>query len=89
MGRDELSLTFGPLQVSVGLTFALVLVDHGVIYSVGSMENGQLGNGESGRRIAYAGKLSHNLQETPKQIPRKHFTDHKASCTLVPQREAS
>jgi alpha-tubulin suppressor-like RCC1 family protein len=45
-------------QVSCGEAFTVALDDDGFLYSTGSSQNGQLGNGETGEYIEKAGKVS-------------------------------
>jgi alpha-tubulin suppressor-like RCC1 family protein len=53
---NDLSLLFA--QIACGEAFSVALSDQGKIYTTGSSEYGQLGNGETGEYFVTASKLA-------------------------------
>ncbi|KAG6887728.1 hypothetical protein C0992_010948 [Termitomyces sp. T32_za158] len=66
------------VKASAGATFSLVLTDSGKIFSFGSAQNGQLGNGTTGERITTGNKTAYDIEVTPvyiKELDGKHIID--------------
>ncbi|KAF9060521.1 RCC1/BLIP-II [Rhodocollybia butyracea] len=64
---------FGPdgehaTSASAGITFSLVLVESGKVFSFGSGEKGQLGNGSTGERITTGNKVAFDIVDYPYYI---------------------
>ncbi|KIK55454.1 hypothetical protein GYMLUDRAFT_76531 [Collybiopsis luxurians FD-317 M1] len=55
-------------KVSAGITFSLVLTKSGKVFSFGSGEKGQLGNGSTGERITTGNKVAFDIIDTPYYI---------------------
>ncbi|KAG8936417.1 hypothetical protein FRC03_001989 [Tulasnella sp. 419] len=53
------------IQVGAGVTFSLVLTESGKLYSFGSGEKGQLGNGRTGEHIATGNKTAFDVVTEP------------------------
>ncbi|KAJ3517000.1 hypothetical protein NLJ89_g772 [Agrocybe chaxingu] len=53
------------IQASAGVTFSVVLTDTGKVFTFGSAEKGQLGNGTTGERITTGNKTSYDIETTP------------------------
>ncbi|KAG6835386.1 hypothetical protein H0H93_001964 [Arthromyces matolae] len=53
------------VKASAGATFSLVLTDSGKIFSFGSAQTGQLGNGTTGERITTGNKTAFDIEVTP------------------------
>ncbi|KAJ3796343.1 regulator of chromosome condensation 1/beta-lactamase-inhibitor protein II [Lentinula aff. detonsa] len=56
------------IKVSAGISFSLVLTESGKVFSFGSGEKGQLGNGTTGERITTGNKVAFDIIETPYYI---------------------
>ncbi|KAJ3997061.1 regulator of chromosome condensation 1/beta-lactamase-inhibitor protein II [Lentinula boryana] len=56
------------IKVSAGVSFSLVLTESGKVFSFGSGEKGQLGNGTTGERITTGNKVAFDIIETPYYI---------------------
>ncbi|KAG6810944.1 hypothetical protein H0H92_009685 [Tricholoma furcatifolium] len=66
------------VKASAGVSFSLVLSDSGKIFSFGSAQNGQLGNGTTGERIMTGNKTAYDIEVTPvfiKELSDKHIVD--------------
>ncbi|KAG6867701.1 hypothetical protein C0993_012151 [Termitomyces sp. T159_Od127] len=66
------------VKASAGATFSLVLTDSGKVFSFGSAQNGQLGNGTTGERITTGNKTAYDIEVTPvyiKELDGKHILD--------------
>ncbi|PPQ97999.1 hypothetical protein CVT26_003061 [Gymnopilus dilepis] len=64
------------IQASAGITFSLVLTKSGKVFSFGSAEKGQLGNGTTGERITTGNKTTYDIETTPiyiKELDGKHI----------------
>lgn len=57
------------IQITAGYTFSLFLTDAGKVYTAGSTEHGQLGNGTTGERIVKTGKSAFDVMATPSEPP--------------------
>ncbi|EAU90663.2 hypothetical protein CC1G_03932 [Coprinopsis cinerea okayama7 len=53
------------VQASAGISFSLVLTDTGKVFSFGSAEKGQLGNGVTGERILTGNKTGFDIEWQP------------------------
>ncbi|KAH9479125.1 Protein RCC2-like protein [Psilocybe cubensis] len=53
------------IQASAGITFSIVLTKSGKVFSFGSAEKGQLGNGTTGERITTGNKTSYDIETQP------------------------
>ncbi|PPQ94709.1 hypothetical protein CVT25_009564 [Psilocybe cyanescens] len=53
------------IQASAGITFSIVLTKSGKVFSFGSAEKGQLGNGTTGERITTGNKTSYDIEVQP------------------------
>ncbi|KAF5362181.1 hypothetical protein D9756_002116 [Leucocoprinus leucothites] len=53
------------VQASAGISFSLVLTDAGKVFSFGSAEKGQLGNGTTGERITTGNKTAFDIEDRP------------------------
>ncbi|KAF8959620.1 regulator of chromosome condensation 1/beta-lactamase-inhibitor protein II [Flammula alnicola] len=53
------------IQGSAGITFSIVLTKSGKVFSFGSAEKGQLGNGTTGERITTGNKTSYDIEVQP------------------------
>ncbi|KAF9524401.1 regulator of chromosome condensation 1/beta-lactamase-inhibitor protein II [Crepidotus variabilis] len=53
------------IQASAGISFSLVLTESGKVFSFGSAEKGQLGNGTTGERITTGNKTSYDIEVDP------------------------
>ncbi|TFK62794.1 RCC1/BLIP-II [Pluteus cervinus] len=53
------------IQVSAGVTFSVVLTASGKVFSFGSAEKGQLGNGTTGERITTGNKTAYDIEPYP------------------------
>ncbi|KAF5379474.1 hypothetical protein D9615_006654 [Tricholomella constricta] len=56
------------VKASAGVTFSLVLTESGKVFSFGSAEKGQLGNGTTGERITTGNKTAFDIEVTPVYI---------------------
>ncbi|KAJ3767182.1 regulator of chromosome condensation 1/beta-lactamase-inhibitor protein II [Lentinula raphanica] len=56
------------IKVSAGVSFSLVLTETGKVFSFGSGEKGQLGNGSTGERITTGNKVAFDIIDTPQYI---------------------
>ncbi|KAF8075359.1 regulator of chromosome condensation 1/beta-lactamase-inhibitor protein II [Lyophyllum atratum] len=56
------------IKASAGVTFSLVLTASGKVFSFGSAEKGQLGNGTTGERITTGNKTAFDIETTPVYI---------------------
>ncbi|KAJ3576562.1 hypothetical protein NP233_g354 [Leucocoprinus birnbaumii] len=53
------------VQAAAGISFSLVLTDTGKVFSFGSAEKGQLGNGTTGERITTGNKTAFDIEDRP------------------------
>ncbi|TFK37496.1 regulator of chromosome condensation 1/beta-lactamase-inhibitor protein II [Crucibulum laeve] len=53
------------IQASAGITFSIVLTESGKVFSFGSAEKGQLGNGTTGERIITGNKTGYDVESSP------------------------
>ncbi|KAL9713342.1 hypothetical protein Ac2012v2_002949 [Leucoagaricus gongylophorus] len=53
------------VQASAGISFSLVLTNTGKVFSFGSAEKGQLGNGTTGGRITTGNKSTFDIEDRP------------------------
>ncbi|KAF8584248.1 RCC1/BLIP-II [Ramaria rubella] len=60
------------IKAAAGVTFSIVLTDTGKVYSFGSGEKGQLGNGRTGEHITTGNKTAFDAQSEP--LPVKGLT---------------
>ncbi|KAJ6581166.1 regulator of chromosome condensation 1/beta-lactamase-inhibitor protein II [Mycena capillaripes] len=56
------------VKATAGITFSAVLTDSGKVYTFGSGEKGQLGNGRTGERIITGNKLAFDIVSQPIQV---------------------
>ncbi|KAJ6624924.1 regulator of chromosome condensation 1/beta-lactamase-inhibitor protein II [Mycena sp. CBHHK59/15] len=56
------------VKATAGITFSVILTDTGKVYTFGSGEKGQLGNGKTGERIITGNKLAFDIQPQPAQV---------------------
>ncbi|KAJ7132156.1 RCC1/BLIP-II [Mycena epipterygia] len=56
------------VKATAGITFSAVLTDSGKVYTFGSGEKGQLGNGKTGERIITGNKLAFDIVSQPTQV---------------------
>ncbi|KAF8991061.1 regulator of chromosome condensation 1/beta-lactamase-inhibitor protein II [Cyathus striatus] len=66
------------IKVSAGISFSLVLTESGKVFSFGSAEKGQLGNGTTGERISTGNKTAYDVESTPiyiKELDGKKIVD--------------
>ncbi|KAF9483052.1 RCC1/BLIP-II [Pholiota conissans] len=66
------------VQASAGITFSIVRTKSGKVFSFGSAEKGQLGNGTTGERIATGNKTSFDIEVQPiyiKELDGKNIVD--------------
>ncbi|KAG6844806.1 hypothetical protein H0H87_003632 [Tephrocybe sp. NHM501043] len=62
------------IKASAGVSFSLVLTESGKIFSFGSAQNGQLGNGTTGERITTGNKTAFDIEVTP-ELDGKHIVN--------------
>jgi len=53
------------VKATAGISFSVVLTDSGKVYTFGSGEKGQLGNGKTGERIITGNKLAFDIVSQP------------------------
>ncbi|TFK48358.1 RCC1/BLIP-II [Heliocybe sulcata] len=53
------------IQAAAGITFSIVLTESGKVYSFGSGEKGQLGNGRTGEHIVTGNKTAYDVESEP------------------------
>ncbi|EDR07538.1 uncharacterized protein LACBIDRAFT_250496, partial [Laccaria bicolor S238N-H82] len=53
------------VQAAAGITFSIVLTESGKVFSFGSAEKGQLGNGTTGERIITGNKTGYDIEVQP------------------------
>lgn len=63
------------VKAAAGVTFSIVLTASGKVFSFGSGEHGQLGNGKTGEHIVSAGKTAFDIEWEP--IPVKGLDDRE------------
>jgi len=63
------------IQAAAGITFSLVLTEGGKVYSFGSAEKGQLGNGKTGEHIGQGNRTVFDIESEP--IPVKGLDGKK------------
>ncbi|KAF9038676.1 regulator of chromosome condensation 1/beta-lactamase-inhibitor protein II [Panaeolus papilionaceus] len=66
------------IKASAGITFSIVLTASGKVFSFGSAEKGQLGNGTTGERITTGNKTSFDIETVPvyiKELDGKKIVD--------------
>ncbi|KAF8327774.1 regulator of chromosome condensation 1/beta-lactamase-inhibitor protein II [Cantharellus anzutake] len=56
------------VAASAGITFSIVLTESGKVYSFGSAEMGQLGNGRTGEHISTGNKTAFDVEHEPIRI---------------------
>ncbi|KAJ7746825.1 regulator of chromosome condensation 1/beta-lactamase-inhibitor protein II [Mycena maculata] len=56
------------VKATAGITFSAVLTDSGKVYTFGSGEKGQLGNGKTGERIVTGNKVAFDIVSQPSQV---------------------
>ncbi|KAJ7695045.1 RCC1/BLIP-II [Mycena rosella] len=56
------------VKATAGISFSAVLTDSGKVYTFGSGEKGQLGNGKTGERIITGNKLAFDIVTQPTQV---------------------
>ncbi|KAK7435367.1 hypothetical protein VKT23_019722 [Stygiomarasmius scandens] len=61
------------VKVSAGITFSLILTESGKVFSFGSAEKGQLGNGSTGERITTGNKTAFDIIYEPRYIRELNF----------------
>jgi alpha-tubulin suppressor-like RCC1 family protein len=64
------------VMASAGLTFSAVLTESGRVFTFGSAEKGQLGNGTTGERITTGNKTAYDMDPNPiyvKELDEKHI----------------
>lgn len=61
------------IKAAVGVTFSIILTDDGKVFSFGSGEKGQLGNGRTGEHIITGNKTAFDIETEP--IPVKGLDD--------------
>ncbi|KAG2364307.1 regulator of chromosome condensation 1/beta-lactamase-inhibitor protein II [Suillus spraguei] len=61
------------IKAAAGITFSIILTDDGKIFSFGSGEKGQLGNGRTGEHIITGNKTAFDIETEP--IPVKGLDD--------------
>lgn len=64
------------VQAAVGISFSIVLTESGKVFSFGSAEKGQLGNGTTGERITTGNKTAFDIEPSPiyiKELDGKHI----------------
>ncbi|KIL62087.1 hypothetical protein M378DRAFT_187414 [Amanita muscaria Koide BX008] len=64
-----------PVMVSAGVSFSVVLTESGRVFTFGSAEKGQLGNGTTGERITTGNKTAYDIDPNPiyvKELDGKH-----------------
>ncbi|GBE86634.1 predicted protein [Sparassis crispa] len=61
----HLSVKEHVVAAAAGVTFSIVLTQGGRVYSFGSGEKGQLGNGKTGEHIVTAGKVAFDVEHEP------------------------
>ncbi|KAF9563560.1 RCC1/BLIP-II [Agrocybe pediades] len=79
---QQVSVTHGGkkehiVQASAGINFSIVLSKSGKVFSFGSAEKGQLGNGTTGERITTGNKTSFDIEPYPvyiKELDGKEIT---------------
>jgi alpha-tubulin suppressor-like RCC1 family protein len=72
-------------QLSCGEAFTVALDEDGFLYSTGSSQNGQLGNGETGEYIEKAGKVSFaNAKQFEQRTLFYSSYDDDSKVTLLP-----
>lgn len=68
-GPDPNEHPFGhAVKAAAGISFSLVSTDSGSVYSFGSGEHGQLGNGTTGERITTGNKVAFDVEHRPVHI---------------------
>ncbi|KAF8888101.1 RCC1/BLIP-II [Infundibulicybe gibba] len=63
------------IKAAAGVTFSIVLTESGKVFSFGSAEKGQLGNGTTGERITTGNKTAYDIEYQPVYI--KELKDNK------------
>ncbi|THH33373.1 hypothetical protein EUX98_g865 [Antrodiella citrinella] len=63
------------VKAAAGVNFSLVLTDNGRVFSFGSAEKGQLGNGKTGEHIVTGGKVVFDYEWEP--VPVRGLEDKK------------
>ncbi|KDQ62001.1 hypothetical protein JAAARDRAFT_528999 [Jaapia argillacea MUCL 33604] len=58
-GKDKV------IKAAAGVTFSIVLTESGKVYSFGSGEHGQLGNGRTGEHIVTGNKTAYDIETEP------------------------
>ncbi|KAF9456066.1 regulator of chromosome condensation 1/beta-lactamase-inhibitor protein II [Collybia nuda] len=53
------------VKAAAGVTFSIVLTESGKVFSFGSAEKGQLGNGTTGERITTGNKTAYDIESSP------------------------
>ncbi|KAG5652910.1 hypothetical protein H0H81_003110 [Sphagnurus paluster] len=53
------------VKAAAGVTFSIVLTESGKVFSFGSAEKGQLGNGTTGERITTGNKTAYDIEVNP------------------------
>ncbi|KAG2098284.1 regulator of chromosome condensation 1/beta-lactamase-inhibitor protein II [Suillus discolor] len=61
------------IKAAVGITFSIILTDDGKVFSFGSGEKGQLGNGRTGEHIITGNKTAFDIETEP--VPVKGLDD--------------
>ncbi|KAF8655946.1 hypothetical protein AX16_002853 [Volvariella volvacea WC 439] len=64
------------VQAAAGVTFSIILTRSGKVFSFGSAEKGQLGNGTTGERITTGNKTAYDIEPYPiyvKELDGKHI----------------
>jgi len=56
-----------PVSAAAGVTFSLILTASGRVFSFGSAEKGQLGNGFTGERIMTGNKTVFDVEYEPSE----------------------
>ncbi|KAJ7173734.1 regulator of chromosome condensation 1/beta-lactamase-inhibitor protein II [Mycena filopes] len=56
------------VKATAGVTFSVVLTDSGKVFTFGSGEKGQLGNGKTGERIITGNKIAFDIVSQPAQV---------------------
>ncbi|KAF8325028.1 regulator of chromosome condensation 1/beta-lactamase-inhibitor protein II [Amanita rubescens] len=74
------------VMASAGVTFSVVLTESGKVFTFGSAEKGQLGNGTTGERITTGNKTAFDIEPSPiyvKELDGKHIVQDSISVVYV------
>ncbi|KAK7031433.1 PHD-type domain-containing protein [Favolaschia claudopus] len=56
------------VKATAGITFSAVLTESGKVFTFGSGEKGQLGNGKTGERVITGNKIAFDIVSQPRQV---------------------